>query len=337
MITFQHPYCITSFLAQMLKPLFKIENCEISSVNLWVKFCLCQRSRLQKRGIIFWMYRQIYFRHFQKQCFAWSSYPALLYASKGFILCGRFMLTTIHLINIHFFQRNPKWPPNLSLWVTFSLTGRNVRYTVNDAFTASQCSLIYRFVAVRGLYNSRPWCGQWDPIETVGRTVETERARKGSGQGGRDWGKQRGKEEPIRREERREKRSEKRRKGGTERDRRKDKWTAKQKGTGTWEKPERGWLHGGGDSGEGGARGGLCTRGRGEHGIKQPRHRIVKGKVLLLRPPTDSRLIGFKDELFGYLQRHVLKRTTTLASLYYLLRARATKGDAPSLPGNLHW
>jgi len=81
---------------------------------------------------------------------------------------------------------------------------------------------------------------------------------------------------------------------------------------------------------------GLCTRGRGEHGIKQPRHRIVKGKVLLLRPPTDSRLIGFKDELFGYLQKHVLKRTTTLASLYCLLRARAAKGVASSLPDNLH-
>lgn len=80
---------------------------------------------------------------------------------------------------------------------------------------------------------------------------------------------------------------------------------------------------------------GFCMRGRGEHGIKQPRHRIVKGKVLLLRPPTDSWLIGFKDELFRYLQRHVLKRTTTLASLYYLLRARAAKGDALSLPGNL--
>lgn len=84
-----------------------------------------------------------------------------------------------------------------------------------------------------------------------------------------------------------------------------------------------------------GAGGGLCTRGRGEHGIKQPRHRIVKGKVLLLRPPTDSRLIGFKDELFGYLQRHVLERTATLASLYYLLRVRAAKEGAPSLPGNL--
>lgn len=89
-----------------------------------------------------------------------------------------------------------------------------------------------------------------------------------------------------------------------------------------------------GTAAEGGQRG-FCTRGRGEHGIKQPRHRIVKGKVLLLRPPTDSRLIGFKDELFGYLQRHVLKRTTTLASLYYLLRARAAKEDVPSLPSNL--
>lgn len=77
---------------------------------------------------------------------------------------------------------------------------------------------------------------------------------------------------------------------------------------------------------------GFCTRGRGEHGIKQPRHRIVKGKVLLLRPPTDSWLIGFKDELFGYLQRHVLKRTT-LASLYYLLRAQAAKGDVLEFTG----
>lgn len=90
---------------------------------------------------------------------------------------------------------------------------------------------------------------------------------------------------------------------------------------------------GGGTAPKGDQRGGLCTRGRGEHGIKQPRHRIVKGKVLLLRPPTDSRLIGFKDELFGYLQKHVLKRTTTLASLYYLLRARAAKGDGPEFTG----
>lgn len=75
------------------------------------------------------------------------------------------------------------------------------------------------------------------------------------------------------------------------------------------------------------------ARGRGERGIKQPRHRIVKGKVLLLRPPADPRLelIGFKGELFGYLQRHVLflssvvRGATMLAFLYYLLRARAAK------------
>jgi len=171
----------------------------------------------------------------------------------------------------------------------------------------------------------------------VGRTVnrksekreqlEKKRSRKTKGEGETDpaWRK------------RRENEWEETKGRHRERDRRKDKWTAKQKGTGTWENPERGCGYTvvgttvQGDERE------LCTRGRGEHGIKQPRHRIVKGKVLLLRPPTDSRLIGFKDELFGYLQKHVLKRTTTLASLYYLLRAWAAKRDVPSLLANLHW
>lgn len=124
--------------------------------------------------------------------------------------------------------------------------------------------------------------------------------------------------------------SEKRtRKGSVERDGKKDKWTAKQKGTcgqpegvavQRWETASK----------EGG---GAWARGRGERGIKQPRHRIVKGKVLLLRPPTDPRLelIGFKGELFGHLQRHVLflssvvRGPTMLAFLYYLLCARAAK------------
>lgn len=82
-------------------------------------------------------------------------------------------------------------------------------------------------------------------------------------------------------------------------DGKKDKWTAKQKGTcGQSEGVVvRRW-------------GQLAEEGGGvaNAGIKQPRHRIVKGKVLLLRPPVDPRLelIEFKGELFGHLQRHVL-------------------------------
>lgn len=73
---------------------------------------------------------------------------------------------------------------------------------------------------------------------------------------------------------------------------------------------ERGWLHSSGIEGakrKRGKKGVLCA-GAWQRGIKQPHHRIVKDKVLLLRPPTDSNLelIRFKGELFGHLQRHVL-------------------------------
>lgn len=153
----------------------------------------------------------------------------------------------------------------------------------------SRCSLIYRFVAVRG--------GDWTildhdvvrgiPSRRWAEPAETERARKKNGQRERERGKQgeRGRiRSDVKKEERKRarkgERAARREIGGKTNEPRNKRAPAH-------ERTRRGAGYtGGGDSGEEGPEGAL--RGRGEHGIKQPRHRIVKGKVLLLRPPTDS-------------------------------------------------